>query len=245
MKKAVETTTASASGEIAKHLNNRKVTDEAKMALDGEVLHGFAYEQLDLSIRTKVRKAAQAIHANLRRIEKDFLDNGRKLLAVKDDLGHGHFGPWLHAEFQWSVRTAQNYMAVAERFADDYQHVSYLPSQTIYALAAKNTAKNVVAEVINAAKQGRPMSRKDVETALTKTKGRVAGLAAVAQTVPKGEAGTVLDTSSAKRRSASEGLLQLIACDHLQEFMRLATVAEIQFPYEFHAALTSLQIEAA
>lgn len=41
---------------------------------------------------------------------------GNDLLAVKEALPHGQFGPWLKAEFGWSERSAQNFMSVAERF---------------------------------------------------------------------------------------------------------------------------------
>lgn len=170
MNTAVATITPSVPSKTGKHLNNPKAKAEAKKALDGEILQGFSYDQLDPAVRTKVRKTAQAIHANLRRMEKDFVDNGRKLLAVKDDLGHGHFGPWLLTEFHWSVRTAQNYMAVAERLADDYQHVAYLPSQTIYALAAKNTPEKIVAKVIDAAKADKHMTAEQVEAAIARAK---------------------------------------------------------------------------
>lgn len=169
MNTAVTTITPSVHSKAGKHLNNPKVKAEAKKALDGEILQGFKYDDLDPAVRTKVRKTAQAIHANLRRMEKDFLDNGRKLLAVKDDLGHGRFGPWLLAEFNWSIRTAQNHMAVAERLGDDYLHVAYLPSQTIYALAAKNTPEKIVAKVIDAAKADKHMTAEQVEAAIAET----------------------------------------------------------------------------
>src|SRR5690348_9369252 len=38
------------------------------------------------------------------------------LLAVKEALEHGQFGPRPKAEFGWSERTARNFMAVAKQF---------------------------------------------------------------------------------------------------------------------------------
>jgi len=51
-------------------------------------------------------------------------------------LKHGAWENWLTAEFRWTKRTAQNYMAVAEKFGDDYPLVSYLPSPILYRLTS-------------------------------------------------------------------------------------------------------------
>lgn len=57
----------------------------------------------------------------------------------------------------------------------------------------------------------------------------------------------VVDQNYAMRRNASENLLQLIALapEQMQKFIRLAVLAGIQFPDEFHAVFAAAQKEAA
>ena len=105
----------------------------------------------------------------------------RVTLAFKEALEHGHFGPWLKAEFGWGERTAQNFMSVAERFK--FAKIADLPIQpsAAYMLAAPavpdearqvaiekaeageeitfTTAKEIVAE---AKKKRRPRRQKAV-----------------------------------------------------------------------------------
>jgi hypothetical protein len=54
-------------------------------------------------------------------------------------LPHGAFGPWLELEFEWTVRTAQNYMRLAETLGEKAQHVSHLPMRAVYSLSAPST----------------------------------------------------------------------------------------------------------
>src|SRR5262249_1572372 len=75
---------------------------------------------------------------------------------VKDALEHGHFGPWLRAEFGWSERTAQNFMSVAERFKS--AKIADLPIQpsAAYFLAAPSVpdeARQVAVEKAEAGEE--------------------------------------------------------------------------------------------
>jgi hypothetical protein len=40
------------------------------------------------------------------------MEIGKYLTEVKDKVGHGHFLNWIREEFDWSDRTAQEYMRV-------------------------------------------------------------------------------------------------------------------------------------
>ena len=133
----------------------------------------FDYGQIEnTKVRTKAQAIARRIKTNIHTMEKNLLANGRELTAIKEDLGHGLFGTWVDAEFHWSKRTAENYIAVASRLADDYHHLTYLPSPTIYRLAAKSVPEEVRFQVINAAKDDKPMSKQDVERAIKLAKGK-------------------------------------------------------------------------
>jgi hypothetical protein len=77
---------------------------------------GFNYDLLETKVADKVRASADRIRERINKTVEDIIAVGNDLLAVKDSLEHGQFGPWLKAEFGWSERTAQNFMSVAEKF---------------------------------------------------------------------------------------------------------------------------------
>src|SRR5262249_45505819 len=77
---------------------------------------GFNYDLLEAKVAEKVRTSADRIRERVKKTVEDIIEVGNDLLAVKEALEHGQFGPWLRAEFGWSERTAQNFMSVAERF---------------------------------------------------------------------------------------------------------------------------------
>ena len=80
------------------------------------VVVGFNYDLLETKVAEKVRTSADRIRERVKKTVEDIIDVGNDLLAVKEALPHGQFGPWLKAEFGWSERSAQNFMSVAERF---------------------------------------------------------------------------------------------------------------------------------
>jgi hypothetical protein len=80
------------------------------------VVVGFNYDVLEAKVAEQVRSSADRIRERVKKTVEDIIEVGNDLLAVKEALEHGHFGPWLKAEFGWSERTAQNFMSVPERF---------------------------------------------------------------------------------------------------------------------------------
>lgn len=76
---------------------------------------GYNYGDLDPEIVTDAKAAATRIRTLIAEIAEVTLSReiqiGRELLEMKGRLGHGHFGPWLAAEFGWrSDRQARRYM---------------------------------------------------------------------------------------------------------------------------------------
>ena len=51
-------------------------------------------------------------------VQRGIIEIGFELIAAKKEIGHGKWGDWLQAEFDWTDRTARNFMAVAERFGN-------------------------------------------------------------------------------------------------------------------------------
>lgn len=87
---------------------------------------GFDYCTLSPDAAGKARASADRIRERLRRTLEDIIQVGFDLAKVKAVLGHGSFYRWLADEFGWTERTAENYMAVAERFGSNSEIISDL-----------------------------------------------------------------------------------------------------------------------
>src|SRR4051794_37426713 len=101
------------------------------------VTTGYSYERVPPDIAADARELAARIKERGRAA---ILDTGRDLLSIKERLGHGHFGRWLAAEFQWTERSAQRYIQAYEVFREVKSDiVSVLPATLVYQLAAPST----------------------------------------------------------------------------------------------------------
>lgn len=96
----------------------------------------FDYQELDSETRIVVQQKTQEIKVLMRRTAQDVFDIGQKLSEIKARLGHGHFGNWLKAEFEWSDRTAQNFIRVYESFKSENIADLHFSQTALYVLAA-------------------------------------------------------------------------------------------------------------
>ena len=96
----------------------------------------FNYQELDSETRIVVQQKTDEIKVLMRRTAQDVFDIGQKLSDIKERLGYGHFTNWLKAEFDWSERTAYNFIQVYQTFK--FANIADLNfSQTaLYVLAA-------------------------------------------------------------------------------------------------------------
>ena len=106
-------------------------------------------------IAEKVRSSAERIRERVKKTVENIIEVGNELLAVKESLDHGHFLPWLKAEFGWSERTARNFMAIAEHFGKSAKFAD-LPIQpsAAYLLAAPAVPDEAREAAIEKAKAG-------------------------------------------------------------------------------------------
>jgi hypothetical protein len=109
-------------------------------------------DSLILRIRASRRRHVEAVH-----------DVGADLLRAKELLGHGNFLPWLQAEFRWSERTANNYMAIARFFRGKTANFADLDIGAASALAAKSTPPDIRDELLERAEAGENISREEVK----------------------------------------------------------------------------------
>lgn len=117
----------------------------------------FDYNALDSETRVIVQQKAVEIRDRMRSAAQAVIEIGERLIDVKERLGHGKFGQWLDAEFQWSADTARNYMNVAERFGQNPKISEFAPS-ALYLLAAPSTPEDARTEAINLAEQGQKIT---------------------------------------------------------------------------------------
>jgi hypothetical protein len=117
----------------------------------------FDYGSLDSETRIVVQQKTSEIRTIARRAASDVIEIGQKLIEVKARLGHGKFGQWLEAEFSWQERTAQNFMAVADRFKNaNIADLNFAPS-ALYMLSAPSVPEEARAAAIQRAQAGEPV----------------------------------------------------------------------------------------
>jgi hypothetical protein len=113
-------------------------TSEIAITVAANASGAFSYDALG-SAAAEALAAAQRIQAHMLSTKVSILEIGSDLKAIKGKLDHGLFGKWIAAEFTMSERTAQRYMAVAERFEGKQHILKVLPVRVMYALAASST----------------------------------------------------------------------------------------------------------
>ena len=148
----------------------------------------FDYNALDTETRVIVQQKAVEIRDRMRSAAQAVIEIGERLIDVKERLGHGKFGQWLDAEFQWSADTARNYMNVAERCGQNPKISEFAPS-ALYLLAAPSTPEDARTEAINLAEQGQKITHAVAKQIVTTHKEQAAPKPkpAAAPAVPKPE----------------------------------------------------------
>jgi len=125
---------------------------------------GFDYAALPVDSALTARAAAERIKLRLKRTVEDIIEIGRELTAVKADLPHGQFLPWIAAEFEMDQKTAFNFMSVYERFGSGKLGIipNFKPT-ILYALSAPSTPEAVIEKAIEKAESGDKVTVADVK----------------------------------------------------------------------------------
>jgi len=124
----------------------------------------FDYSLLTEDFQGELIAAADRIRKRTRRAVTDIIENGRDLLAIKSELNRGQFLGWIKAEFAWSERAAEYYMALAREWGDvQVATVATLPVKLLYDLSAKSTPPEIKAEVRADLDAGKPVDAKAVK----------------------------------------------------------------------------------
>ena len=126
----------------------------------------FDYSQLAPAVGASLQASAQRIRAIS---ASSMLAIGRELSEVRDDVrgSPGGFHAWVMAEFEWSKRTAHNYIDVYRAFGDCANFAQLPIAKTAaYLLAASTTPDEVRAAAAAQAEAGERVSFEGVRAML-------------------------------------------------------------------------------
>jgi hypothetical protein len=180
----------------------------------------FDYTPLTTEVVQQVRSAAQRIRCLVQRTLEDLLSVGQELLAVKETLPHGHFGPWLRAEFGWTERTARNFMAVAQRFGPKTEMISDLRMEATaaYLLAAPSAPEEASEIALRRAQKGEHITAAVAKDILGSLRNKVVRQMPQSPSLPAGKLlGQLLESLESFRQRWHPSQLSLLA-RQLREF---------------------------
>ncbi len=126
------------------------------------------YKKLLKADAEELKEAADRIRERHR---TSIIETGKDLLKIKTNKS-GIFVRWLEIEFDMSVRTAWNYISVAEQFASTPKVVDVFPPATVYKLAASGTPDAIRKAVVLEVNSGACPTKEDVERRITEARNR-------------------------------------------------------------------------
>ena len=103
--------------------------EELAKSMENGKAENLVVEEVTLEVRAERIRRLQAD------VQRGIIEIGFELIAAKKQVGHGSWSDWLDKEFAWTVRTAQYFMKVAERFGKT-NTCSHLNTSTLKAMLA-------------------------------------------------------------------------------------------------------------
>jgi hypothetical protein len=113
-----------------------------------------------------LRAIADRVHGLSTRVTKSTVDIGLELEAGRALLKNGPFGRWVRAEFDFTIRSAQQKIAAARFVRDEGEIFSRLPITALYALAETSTPAEVVETVRARLAKGEVLRAHQVKTVI-------------------------------------------------------------------------------
>jgi hypothetical protein len=118
-----------------------------------------------------LKKTATHVRELIQRTTSDLIEIGDYLTKAKEKMPHGQFGAFCRDEVGTELRTAENYMNLAE-LAKVYPPslVSQLPARAGYKMGEKSAPAEIVAEIMREVSAGRAFTFRDVNSRLVAAK---------------------------------------------------------------------------
>jgi hypothetical protein len=131
----------------------------------------FDYNALDPEVKIVVQQRTSEIKEKLRDAAKTAWEIGQKLADVRDRLEYGVFDSWLKAEFEWSRRTAYNYIKIFETFGSCATVAQLgIAAKTLYLLAAPSTPSDARSEALERAALGEAITHNEAKAIVSRHK---------------------------------------------------------------------------
>ena len=138
----------------------------ADQPVDLEPASPLADVDADISTKEEITLAQRAdrIRSLQADVQRGIIQIGFELIAAKEQVGHGNWQSWLADEFHWTIRTAQNFMAIAERFGKNENVFVFQPATLIQMLALpKGTEQEFIATQADAGKPVESQSAREIQ----------------------------------------------------------------------------------
>ncbi len=139
-------------------MTSQKSPERPSKQPSNHLTQNFDYTALDTETRIVVQQRTTEIKSLIRHTAQGIFEIGEKLIEVKHKLGHGYFGDWLKAEFDWGEWTARKFMQVARRFKLVNFTDLDIAASALYILAADSTPEAARLEALNRANLGETIS---------------------------------------------------------------------------------------
>ncbi len=135
----------------------------------------FEYYILPPQQRASIQKIALEIKESLRQTVRTVWETGKKLAEVRSQVEACQFNLWLKAEFDWSRRTAYNFISVYEAFPEfssaNFAQINISVS-ALYLLAAPSMHQATRRKIMNQALSGEYISHKVIQKTIEEAKDR-------------------------------------------------------------------------
>jgi gas vesicle protein len=180
------------------------------------VVVGFNYSLVG-DAADKVRSSAEKIRRTVQKTIEDIIEVGQELMTVKETVGHGHFGPWLRAEFGWTERTAHNFMNVADQFGPNTKLISDLAIMptAAYLLAAPSVPEKARETAVERAEAGEQITTGVAKEIIAKLRKKSARKT---KAVPTDKLGLRLTKALEKYKEQWNSKELSMLAQHLREF---------------------------
>jgi hypothetical protein len=135
--------------------------------------HQFEYQTLTDRQCAEIQKLTREIREKIRTTAQTIWDIGHKLVEARSQLDPCQFSSWLQMEFDWSRRTAYNFINVFEAFPElgraKFARVD-ISISALYLLAAPSTQQEIRHDFLNRALAGEYVTHKVIQTAIQEVK---------------------------------------------------------------------------
>jgi Protein of unknown function (DUF3102) len=133
----------------------------------------FEYEALKTEQRTSIERLTLEIKDNIHQTVATIWQIGKNLVAVRKQLGMRQFTQWLKSEFDWSRRTAYNFMnvyaAMPESIRANFARMD-ISLSALYLLAAPSTPPEMRCNFFDRAVAGERISYSVVRRSIHESK---------------------------------------------------------------------------